>query len=290
MVTIAGVIGAPGLKAQAEAGAQQAAENAGQAPDQKKAETAPPTSATTTAPKGADTAKLKWTGSVTAGFQLSRGQTNANGVSVAGDAQYAGVERGYRFEGTWLYATVRVPTTPGETAELTAQDKRNGYFTFYQEIKGPLFLVDRVSAEHDVLRDTKFRTMDLAGIGLRLAATQKFQAFVAPGVGYVYADRPNLQVGNFLAAGAFERASWHISRIWTFDQWFQYRVNPNNSHDYSLDGFAGLTGLVYTTKLGFSLGYIYSYEGLIGVYGGTVVPTTPYHTLSQLTIGLKFTL
>lgn len=234
--------------------------------------------------------KIKWTGSITGGFQILRGQTDADGVSLTGDAQYAGVERGYRFDGMEIFARARAPIAPGVTQEYTAQDRRNAYFTFYQLIHGPVFFVTRISAEHDVLRDIRYRFMDLSGLGFRLAASQKFQAFLAIGAGGAEEDKPGIRHGAVFTPGVYQRATYHISRIWTLDQWFQYRANPSNSHDYAIDGYAGLTGLIYTTKLGFSLGYIYSYEGLVGFYGGNVVPTLPYHVLSQTTIGLKFTL
>ena len=271
--------------------------------DQKKPDTPPAQPGTTPPPANAAPAagqpgkpanvvepKLKWTGSITGGFQIIRGQTDADGVSVTGDAQYAGIARGYRFDGLTIFAKARAPISPGVSQEFTAQDRRSLYFTFYQNIHGPVFFVSRVSAEHDVLRDIRYRFMDLTGVGFRLAASQRLQAFLAVGAGGADEDKPGIRHGGVFTPGIYQRATWHISRIWTFDQWFQYRANPSNSHDYSIDGFAGLSGLIYTTHLGFQLGYIYSYEGLVGFYGGNVVPTLPYHVLSQTTVGLKFTL
>jgi hypothetical protein len=266
------------LHAQTGAPAQQESQAAQQNQEQKPA--TPPAAAP---PAGKP--KLRWTGSITGGFQFSRGQTNANGVSLMGDAQYAKADRGYRIDGIALFASVQ---SPGVPYRFVAQDRRNLYFTFYQRIHGPVFFASRSSLEHDVLRDVRIRAMNLSGIGFRLAASAKFQAFVAPGAGVAYEDKPGIRDGAVFTPGIYQRATYHISRIWSLDQWFQYRANPFNSHDYAMDGFAGLTGLIYTTKLGFNLGYIYSYEGLLGPYGGRVVPISTSRTLLQTTVGLRF--
>jgi len=278
---LAGLWLAAALHAQTGADAQQQSQAAQQNQEKK------PAAAPAAPPAPAGKPKVRWTGTLTGGFQFSRGQTNANGVSLMGDMEHATAPRGYRFDGIVLYASV---ATPGVPYRFVAQDRRNLYFTFYQQIHGPVFFASRTSLEHDVLRDVRVRAMNLSGIGFRLAASVKFQAFVAPGVGLAEEDKPGIRDGAVFTPGVYQRATYHISRIWSIDQWFQYRANPSNSHDYAMDGFAGLTGLIYTTKLGFNFGYIYSYEGLLGPYGGRVVPVSPSRTLLQATIGLRYTL
>jgi hypothetical protein len=255
--------------------------------DEKKADAAAgPTGAPGSVP-GADAAKIHWTGTVTGGFQFSRGQTDADGVSITGDGEYTGPDRGYRFEGVVMFAKVRAPTTPGESQVFTAMDHRALFFTFFQKIKGPFFLVDRMQVEHDVLRDINLRAMNLSGIGIHMAYKDKLQVMLVPGVGFAYEDKPQIRDGTVFTPGIYQGASWHFSKYWMFEQWLQYRANPDNSHDYTIDGSAGITGM-FSAKLGFNFSYIYSYEGLVGFYGGTVVPTVPYRVLSQVTVGLRF--
>jgi hypothetical protein len=289
--TLLGVVSGLGLQAQTTATTQQQEQQNTAKPSQ---ELKPPATGTQT-PGGPTNAvdpnalKAHWIGSITAGFQFSRGQTNANGVSVMGDAQYGTAKRGYRFEGVLLYARVRVPLSPGVTQQFTAQDRRNAYITFYQQIHGPVFLLSRASVEHDVLSDVRIRGLSLTGIGVFLADSQRFQLLVAPGLGFGYEDKPNVREGGVFTPGVYQRMNWHITRIWSLDEWFQYRSSVSNSHDYFMTGTASVTGLIYK-KLGFNLGYLYSYEGLVGIYGGNVVPQPPFRLLSQMTIGLRFTI
>lgn len=283
---------APVVRAQTSADSvnkDQAVQQSQEKQNDQKPAAAPGAPGGVGSPPVADAAKIHWSGSITGGVQLSRGQTNANGVSVMGDASYTGPSRGYRFEGFEMYARVNVPVGPGINQSFTAQDHRAFSLTFFQHIKGRAFLVSRETVEHDVLRDVQFRAMDLTGIGYRVAVSPKFQALVVPGVGFAYENKPGIRDGKVFTPGVYQGASWHPQQFWLAEEWFQYRGNAHNSHDYQMDAYVGLTGM-FTAKLGLQVSYIYSYEGLVTYYGGGVVPGTPYHVLSQATIGLRFRL
>ena len=260
----------------------------------EKAADGKPAAPATTAPKP-DAAKPpadvkpKWNGSVTGGVQFSRGQTNADGLSVMGSADYVGPERGYRIEGIDMFARVHVPVGKGVEQTFVAQDRRSIFFTFFQQIKGRTFVVSRVSAEHDIARDVKYRVMNLTGIGYRLAEGKRLQALVVPGVGFSRENKPGIRDGAVFTPGIYQGASYKLGKYWSLEQWAQYRGNSHNSHDYSLDANAALVGMI-TARLGFQFTYIYSYEGLVGQYGGNTVAGIPYRSLSQTTIGLRFRL
>lgn len=214
-------------------------------------------------PTASTPAPVRWVGAITASILMSRGETDLNGLTISGEAAHTGVERGYKAEGLYMYNSIAIP---GRSDRFVAQDRRGLAFTFNQKLDGPVSFLDRASVDSDQQRGLVHRYMNMLGITIQTPKKERFQLALTPGIAVVNERKVAFpaDAGTHATPAIFQTARYQLNKAWSVSQYILYRTRVSNSHDYQLDGYAGLTGMVFTQRIGMQLAYRYTYEGLVG--------------------------
>ena len=174
-----------------------------------------------------------------------------------------GLDRTYKFEGLYLYNSVGVPSV---AQRVVVQDRRALAFSFNQKMNNVVSFFNRLSVDSNRQQGINYRVMNMVGVTIRDPKKEhRFQLDFSPGAAFVDESKTAFPVENGLHVmpAALQTASLRISKAWTVDQYFLYRVRPSVAHDTHLDAFVGLNGMVFTRRFGMQLGYRYTYEGLV---------------------------
>jgi len=249
----------------AAAGASLAAEQAPAVPAQN-----PPAAA-----KPAAEPVPRWAGSITGGFQVSRGTTDVDGFTLSGEVGKQEVVHEYKFEGLFSYNSVAVP---GQRERYVADDRRILAFTYQHRIRGPISFVNRASAESDRQRSLNYRFLNISGVGFDTSPKDRIQATLIGGMGVVKEKKEFFpKVGARATPTVFHTAQFKLNKMWSLTEYVLFRTRLDNQSDSQVDAYAGLTGMVFTRRLGMQISYRWTYEGEVG-------PSFKNHN-TQLSIG-----
>lgn len=223
--------------------------------------------------------KAQWVGKVSGGIQFESGRTSNGGVTISGDIAHKVHTKGtIAFDGSVTYATYKIGGLPRTTAT------NNSWFNaqYLHRLNNRFFAVDRLMFQRDIITGVSHREWNATGIGVNLFLSPKGEFYVVPAFAF---GRQNTRVPgiNGWAAGfaGYEKLTYKLNEMWTFNQYMMVRINGENRHDMTLKGYAGLDAPALHKRLYLSIGLDYNYEGVLN-------PTIPGITRNDAVFGVKF--
>ena len=179
----------------------------------------------------------KWTGSITIGGLIARGNTNTDSLNAAAHAERRTDDDRITLDGGYLFGREHTKGIPGkhETADDLFGSAKYDYF-FTKKFYG----YGKIGAEHDTIAGLSLRLTPGVGVGYQWVETPALNFNTEAGVGVLY--RKFSHDGDATAANA--RLAYHLKlkfndRVSGFHN-FEYLPGLDRITDYYFDTDAGI--------------------------------------------------
>lgn len=174
----------------------------------------------------------KWSGDVTLGFTDVSSNVKSQEVRFNAKATYQMTEIDqFQWEGYYQFK---------EQDNQSSTDRYGTSLRYRRDISERLFIQSLNKYDIDRIKKIRHNLQNSVGLGWRAIDTEKVKLNLVPGIGSQYIDQAGPS-GWFFKLNAYQDFQWIIWRDLTFDQRFDYWVQPDDTANYNYTFRAALT-------------------------------------------------
>ncbi len=181
--------------------------------------------------------EIKWTGSIRAGAEFARGNTDTDQVNIEADAVRRGIDDRILLAGQYLLGRTEDPDT-GEKQTTTDNWTASAKYDYFLSKK--LYFFGLVKAERDNIADLELRLSPSVGLGYQWVEGPVWNFNTEAGLGWVYESFEDDQDNEYVAA----RFAYHYDRVLRenvkFVHNFEYLPSVEDPSEFNLNADAGV--------------------------------------------------